>query len=284
MDPSTIATTLLAAAAFLKKPIAEVSAQAIQDSYGGVKTYLLRKLGAESSAGKALEMATDKPESTARKSLLMEELESSDIGTDSQFASLIEQLRLHIEACAPAVCQPVRVVGNDNVVQIAGRDLITTRKHVQRNVITPDERHLSREQGESLRRMIGQAARRFTDNGAPNFAVVHCMLQRRYSVASYLLIPREQFDDALNFLIQRRAIYRSRARRSDLSVYRKDLFRSIFAAADKLEWNQSQVCEYAAKVLGTEKPIILLKELGPLQLKRVEGSIKREVARRKEPK
>jgi hypothetical protein len=36
--------------------------------------------------------------------------------------------------------------------------------------------------------------------GAPNFAAVHRHLQRRFRVASYLLIPRERFADALAFL------------------------------------------------------------------------------------
>jgi hypothetical protein len=34
--------------------------------------------------------------------------------------------------------QKVRVNGQSNKVQVAGRDIITTARHVQRNAITPD--------------------------------------------------------------------------------------------------------------------------------------------------
>lgn len=279
MNPSTIATVLLAAVAFLKKPVAEVSAQAIKDSYSAAKCYLFRKFGAESSAGKALDLAADKPESNARKSLLVEELESSDVSTDSEFARLIEQLRLHLTAFVPAVSHSVRVVGNDNHVQVAGRDLITTQRHVQRNVITPDERHLSPEQCDGLRRVINEVARRLADeNGMPNYAAVHRFLQRRYATHSYILIPREKFEDALSFLKQSRAILRTRSRRRNPVSYQNELFRSIYSAAGKLGWNPSRVCEYAAEKLELRKTIVSLKELGPFQLKTVADYIRREVA------
>lgn len=279
MNPSAIATVLLAAAAFLKKPVAEVSAQAIKDSYSGAKSYLLRKFGVESSAGKALELATDKPESNARKSLLVEELESSDVSTDSEFARLIEKLRLHLTACVPAVSQSVRVVGNDNHVQVAGRDLITTQRLVQRNVITPDERHLSSEQCDALRRVINEVARRLADeNGMPNYAAVHRFLQRRYAIQSYLLIPRDKFEDALSFLKQSRAILHSRSRRRDPVSYQNEFFRSIYSAAGKLGWSPSRVCEYAEEKLELRKPVASLRELGPFQLKTVADYIRREVA------
>lgn len=280
MNPSTIVATVVAAAAFLKKPIAEVSAQAIQDSYRGVKSYLIRKLGAESSAGKALEMATDKPESSARQSVLIEELESSDLNGDSELDQLVEQLRLHLAGCVPAISQQVHVRGNRNSVQVAGRDLVTTHKLVQRNVITPDERHLTSDQCDALRRILGEVARRLADEkGVPNYAAVHRFLQRRYSVPSYLLIPRDKFEDALLFLKQSRAALHSRSRRSAPLSYQNGFFRSIYSAADKLGWKPSRVCEYATETLGLRKAISSLKELGPFQLKTVADSIKRELAK-----
>jgi len=285
MNPSTIVATLVAAAAFLKKTITEVSARAIQDSYNGVKRYLRHKLGAESSAGKALEMATDKPDSIARKSVLIEELESSGLREDSELDQLVEQLRLRMSGRVPAVSQTVHVPGDRNNVQVAGRDIITTLKHIQRNVITPDERHLSHEQCDALRRILGEVARRLADEkGVPNYAAVHRFLQRRYSVPSYLLIPTEKFEDALLFLKRSRAALHSRSRRTAPVSYEKQLFRSIYSAAGKLKWNPSRVCGYAVEILGLRKSIASLKELGPFQLKTVAESIAHEVVKRSEPR
>ena len=105
--------------------------------------------------------------------------------------------------------------GSGNSVQVAGRDLIHTAKHIQRNTITPDERHLSVEQREQVQAVVSELAARLAGNdGAPNFAGAHRMLQRRFNVASYLLLPREKFAEALAFLKQQRAIHRSRLQRS----------------------------------------------------------------------
>ena len=85
-------------------------------------------------------------------------------------------------------------------MQVAGRDLIVAAHHVSRNEITPDDRHLAREQRTALLRVIHELAERMpAATGRPNLAAVHRMLQRRYGVASYLLIPRERYADALQF-------------------------------------------------------------------------------------
>ena len=64
--------------------------------------------------------------------------------------------------------------------------------------------------------MVGELAGRLAgDNGEPNFAAAHRTLQRRFKVASYLLIPRESFADAMAFLKQQRAINRGRLQRDN---------------------------------------------------------------------
>jgi len=171
------------------------------------------------------------------------------------------------------------VSGCRNVVQVAGRDLIHTAKHIQRNTITPDERHLPVAQREQVRAVIGELAARLAgDDGAPNFAGAHRMLQRRYNVASYLLLPREKFAEALAFLKQQRAIHRSRLLRRNPVAYRNDFFRAIFAGARELGWEGERVYQFATEALALGRPVASLKELGPVQLKSLAGAIQRQVA------
>jgi hypothetical protein len=186
VQTESIITTLLAAAAFLKNPIQDVAYRSVKDAYEAAKYYLRRKLGDSSDAAKALELATEKPESEARKAVLVEETKSADLATDAELTRIIEQIAARLALSADSIRQQVQVSGRGNHVQMAGRDLvISTEKHVQRNVITPDDRHLTTGQRDTLRDVIAEVADRLAvRDGDPNFAAVHRMLQRRYSVPS----------------------------------------------------------------------------------------------------
>jgi hypothetical protein len=279
METDSIFATLLAAAAFLKKPMQEVASHSLKNAYDAAKAYLLRKLGENSEAGRALEFATAKPESLARRALLAEEGCSVDLGRDLELARLVEGLAALLP---PVDCfggQNVRVNGQGNKVQVAGRDIITAARHVQRNAITPDDRHLTIEQRAGIRAVVAELAGRLVgEDSEPNFAAAHRMLQRRFKVASYLLIPRESFADALAFLKQQRAINRGRLLRRNPVAYRNDFFRAIFAGGRGLGWGGEQVYQFATAHLGLKRPVGSLKELGARQLKSVAEAMQRKVA------
>ena len=228
---------------------------------------------------KALELATTKPESLARKALLAEESDVADLENDSEVARLIERLIALMPESSGLAGQTVRVSGQGNKVQVAGRDIVFTERHVQRNAITPDARHLSIEQRKKIGAIIAAlAARLASEDGKPNFAAMHRMLQRRYGVASYLLIPRERYDDALGFLRQQCAINRSRLRSRDPVAYQNDFFRAIHARRETLGWDKSQLHQFAFEKLGLKTPIASLKELGPIQLKSLVELMQRNAA------
>ena len=279
METDSIFATLLAAAAFLKKPMQEVASHSLKDAYDAAKAYLLRKLGESSEAGRALEFATAKPESLARRALLAEEGCSVDLGRDLELARLVEGLAALLP---PVDCfggQNVRVNGQGNKVQVAGRDILTAARRVQRNAITPDDRHLTIEQRAGIRAVVAELAGRLVgEDSEPNFAAAHRMLQRRFKVASYILIPRESFADALAFLKQQRAINRGRLLRRNPVAYRNDFFRAIFAGGRGLGWGGEQVYQFATAHLGLKRPVGSLKELGARQLKSVAEAMQRKVA------
>jgi hypothetical protein len=280
MHTESIVTTLLAAAAFLKKPIQDLTCQSLKDAYDAARYYLRRRLGEQSDAAKALEQATQKPESEARKAVFVEEAKLAGLESDAELARVMEQIVAWLQALsANPIRQQAHVSGRGNHVQMAGRDLvITTEKHVQRNVITPDDRHLATDQRDTLRDVIAEVADRLAvGSGDPNFAAVHRMLQRRYRVPSYLLIPRNRYDDALKFLKQQRAIHRSRLRHRNPAAYERDFFRAIYTGVGKLGWDRSQILDFAAAKLALKKPLTSLKELGPSQLKSLADAMRHEV-------
>jgi hypothetical protein len=86
MQTESIFSTLLAAAAFLKHAVQGVASQAVRDAYGAAKTYLRKKFAANPDAARALELATEKPESLIRKALLVEDSALSALDRDSELA------------------------------------------------------------------------------------------------------------------------------------------------------------------------------------------------------
>jgi len=278
MQTESIFSTLLAGAAFLKHGIEYAASQAVRDIYETVKTYLRAKFAANPDASRALELATEKPESLIRRALLAEETAASGLDRDPELARLIASLATLLPPPAKPASQNVRVSGHRNIVQVAGRDLIRTEKVVRRNTITPDERHLTVEQRERLRDVVGELADRLAgDEGEANFAAVHRMLQRRFRVASYLLIPSSRYEEALCFLLQHRAINRSRLRNRNPIAYQNDFYRAIFSGARELGWEREQVHRFATDKLALKTTVASLKALGPIQLKTLAGFIQREV-------
>lgn len=268
MQTDAIITTLLTAAAFLKKPVQDVAAQSIKDVYDAAKYYLRKKFGDGSDGAKMLDLALEKPESAMRKAALAEEVASAGLGSDADLIRLIEQLAALLPASADPVWQQVHVAGHRNEVLVAGRDLINTQRVIRRTGITPNERHVTPEQRDQIRALIGELAARFArDDGTPNFAVGHRMLQQEFNVISYVLLPRDRFEEAMEFLKKQRAANRWRLRRRNPAAYASDLYRTIFSRAGELGWSRQRVYYFAAEKLRLAKPIASLKELGPNQLK-----------------
>lgn len=137
MQTEEIITTLLAAAAFLKKPVQDVAAQSIKDVYEAAKYYVRKKFGDGSDGAKVLDLAVEKPESSMRKAVLAEEAASVGIESDPDLVRLIEQLTELLPKPESPAWQHVHVAGRANKVLVAGRDVIHAERVVRRNRISP---------------------------------------------------------------------------------------------------------------------------------------------------
>jgi hypothetical protein len=211
--------------------------------------------------------------------MLIEECAPAKLETDAEVVRLIQTLAALLGGLGALAPATVAVQGTGNHVEVAGRDIVRTERHIVRNAITPDESHLNPTECAEIRRVIAEVADRMADDsGAPNFAAVHRMLQRRFEVASYLLIPRELFVDALAFLKQLRGRYRRALRRRNPSAYANDFFRVIHACSRQLGWDRSRLCEFAGDRLGLREPVVSLRELGPNQLRTLAEVLRRKTA------
>lgn len=280
MPTDTIITTLLSAAAFLKEPIRAIASQSLRDVYEATRYYLRKKFGAASPAATALELATEKPDSAARKAMLIEEAAPAQLDRDADLVRLVQTLAALLGGLGAVLPASVAVNGSRNHVQVAGRDVVNTARHVVRNEITPNEAHLSAEECGEVRSLIAEVADRMADeSGAPNFAAVHRQLQRRFRVASYLLIPRDHFADAVAFLKRQRAVHRGALRRRNPAAYANDFFRVIHTCSRQLGWDRARLAEFAQERLGLREPVASLRELGPNQLRTLAEVLRRRADR-----
>lgn len=280
MNIESILAPIFAAASFLKEPLESAASRSVKDTYEAIKNYLEKRLSGNQDAKRALDLALEKPDSTARRALLTEECADAGLETDRSLQALIDELVSLRPFFSQSDQRKVHVHGHGNRVLVAGRDVITAERFVQRSAITPDDRHITADERRQICSLIAELAVRLAaDDGRPNFAAGHRMLQQRFEIASYVLLPREKFQEALDFLKQQRAIHRSRLRRRNPLAYQSDLFRVIFAMAGELGWNRQEIYEFGAQKLRLKKPINSLKALGPNQLKTLAGFMRGEIRR-----
>ncbi len=276
MNTDAIITVLLAAATALKDPATAVASQALKDLYAAMKYYLRRKLQPHSDAGKALDFAIEKPASTPRKAALIEEVEGAALDQDEELVGLARRVQAGLPRAIAENRLAVTVEGTRNQVNVAGGDLTVTSRLVRRNVITPDERHLAREQRTRLRAAIHDLACRMARvDGPPNLGAVHTMLQRRFAVTSYLLIPRERYSEALEYLHRELVVRRSLLARRDPARLRLELFRAIYARAGELGWSREELYRFAAERLGVPERVTSLKQFGADELRKLVDRMRR---------
>jgi hypothetical protein len=91
MDAITTISTAIVGA------LANLSKDAIQDSYKALKAALVKKVGKSSDLSKAVESLEKKPDSVGRQETLKEEIAAAQIEQDNEIVSLAKDLlnRLH---------------------------------------------------------------------------------------------------------------------------------------------------------------------------------------------
>jgi hypothetical protein len=112
MDPITAA--LIAAVAKLAEP-------AIKDAYQGLKSLIVKKLGAQHQVVSAVESLEQKPDSTGRQQTLQEEVKTAGVENDDEILTAARSLIEKVKA-TPGGGDHVRqtVTGNQNIFSGTG--------------------------------------------------------------------------------------------------------------------------------------------------------------------
>lgn len=161
------------------------------------------------------------------------------------------------------------IIGSNNVLQVAG-DYITTQKHVNTiNVIHDPNVHITDSQAKEIKDRVQKIAQsRLGESrfAKPPYGLTYKSFTDKFSITSYKLLPKDQYEDAIKWLDKQIAIYRPKLKNVDKEQYLKDMYKAIHAKARQLGVD---VYDFAYDALELKKPIASLKELSDARIKKL---------------
>lgn len=155
-----------------------------------------------------------------------------------------------------------KIVGNNNV-QVSG-DYITTQKVTRKVEVHHDPSlHITDEQAHHIQELVLDLAK---DNPKLSYQAAYRLLYKKYSITSYKLLQKHNYEEATKWLHKQIAIYRPALRKTNNEKYRNDMYKAIHARSHQLNID---IHEYATTVLETKIPVKSLKDLSDTRLKKL---------------
>lgn len=171
-----------------------------------------------------------------------------------------------------------KIIGNNNIQ--AGGDVYINKKETIRNEVKSGPEHITEDQAFTLSELVKEAVERESkgaEDKSKYFASWWNKLKKRYKVASYRMIPREQGDEAINWMKQQVAMLLPKLRRTNNDKWRKSLYAKIHACLKTLGWEKSQFYLYVEERVG--KKITSTTQLGERDLENIAGILSRMTER-----
>lgn len=155
------------------------------------------------------------------------------------------------------------IIGNNNI-QVGG-DIRTERIIHKTEVVYDKNLHISSEQALDIRDHIQKLASELSDN-RNGFSLAYNTFYKHFKITSYKTLPKEQFDEAIEWLNQQIAINRNKLKKINPEQWRKDMYKSIHARANELGID---IHSFANDVINPKSQISSLTELSDLRLKKL---------------
>lgn len=171
--------------------------------------------------------------------------------------------------------------GNHNLqVAINKGTIIKTDKIIKKNeVVTNPEIHISQEQAKKIKETVNSIVEIYEQAGkfknrmdkGKCFAQTWTSLYNRFGFTSYHLLPKEKYEEALNWLQKQIAHeHRPKLRRSNNPQWKKDMYGAIYAKAqNELGLDKLGLYNFAFDKLKLKDSITSLKDLSDTRLKKL---------------
>ncbi len=174
------------------------------------------------------------------------------------------------------------------------RSLLEKRKK-KADKFTPDEKHVTAEQRDDLRKVHDEIVKRLIAKKAHLddetlkkeygkwAGIVWNQFHETYETKTNGLqsLPLEKFDEAKSWLLQYRASNDTKLKRANPQAFRNTLTKTIYSLTKPLGWTKEELYAFAAEKLNYAEPITSLNDLGNSQLELVRDRVRYEAKKRK---
>jgi hypothetical protein len=158
--------------------------------------------------------------------------------------------------------------GNGNL--IVGENVNFNPRIVVKNSVSPGPEHITDKQALEVRELINEIAKMNEQAGRLlSYKQWYAKLYKKFKITSYKLIPLDQLAEVKSWLHQQKAMQRPTLRRSNNSAWRKSIYTAIYAKANELGIDKSQLYQITYQKLKLNKPVNSLKELGERNLEKL---------------
>lgn len=158
--------------------------------------------------------------------------------------------------------------------------IIKTEKVVRKNeVLANPDINISQEQAKKIKDMVNsiveiyEQAGKFKNSSDKGkcFAQTWTSFNNRFSLTSYLLLPKDKFDEALIWLQKQIAFdHRPILRKANNPQWKKDMYGAIYAKSqNELHLDKQGLYQFAFDKLKLKEPISSLKELSDTRLQKL---------------
>lgn len=175
---------------------------------------------------------------------------------------------------APSTGNVIYINGNDmKADQVAGGDIhnhINQKTTVRPKIVRGSE-YISSACARKIQKRVETLVKIEVEAGATNesklYAKYYAMLKNHFNVPSYLEIPVDQEQYAIDWLQQKKVLLRPKIRRTSNDSWRKEHYTGIWSRSKQLGISKADVYIIVRDRLG--KNVVSLKSLGERDLKKL---------------
>lgn len=161
------------------------------------------------------------------------------------------------------------IVG-DNNIQVAG-DYINTPKHTTKIEVQYDpDKYISDKEAMLIRKKVAEIAGILTTDSKSSKSVyskIYSALNEKFGCSKYTLIPKDNFEAAIDFLLKYKGIKFSK--RNLTERQRTDRYKSIHAKASELKMSHDDMYRIINEFLSHKKYYTSIKDLSDASLNKV---------------
>ncbi|MDX3962182.1 ORF6C domain-containing protein [Pasteurella multocida] len=164
------------------------------------------------------------------------------------------------------------VSGNNNVIVMDSKSVnITINKTRPKTIkVLKNSSHIDDHTAYRIKELVDNLVLKETTGGMTSqkaYAKWYGALKKRYKVPSYSLIPSELGEAAISWLMTQAAIKRTKISRSNIPMYRNELYTAIHARAKNLNISKGELYQIVLGVLN--KNVSSLTQLNESNLKKL---------------